>query len=72
MKNNEYVSISVKIALSISFLPMRDADTPVGASNRHFGLEGLSPDFLNIFSIHFDKTEIRKDFPTPPPPENFD
>ena len=50
-------------------LPIKEDATPVGASNKHFGFVGSSPCFLRIYSTHALKTFIKKDLPTPPPPE---
>ena len=51
-----------------SYIPISDAATPVGASNKHFGFDGSSPANLRIFSTHRLKTLIKKDLPQPPPP----
>lgn len=50
-------------------LPIKEDATPVGASNKHFGFVGSSPCLLRMYSTHALKTFIKKDLPTPPPPE---
>ena len=51
------------------FLPIKDAEIPVGPNKRHFGLSGLSPGALKILSLHWAVKNMRRLFPVPPGPK---
>ena len=50
-------------------LPIKLAAIPVGAKSNTFGLNGWSPCICKINSENWAINEMRKLFPTPPPPK---
>ena len=53
----------------LNHLPIKLAAIPVGAKSNTFGLNGWSPCICKINSENWAINEMRKLFPTPPPPK---